>query len=388
MKPAFYIFLELCRERSVEVSFDTESVESERGSFITSFILNFQDHSIIIIIIIIITIKTNMKLLFHHAASTAAAAARALPAPRSSSSSSSSSVAARVVKTAVLLRGGGGGGGAGAAAAAAAAAAAEAVLGDHRAVVSGLFNNMRTPAALVGGAIVPLGIITAPVVDPARDGKRTRFLKRAYQLVALCSMYNELLAIVYATIACNKLAEVDNGLTRSCTHLIGRDYELEWIGTNLHFLGGLAGFGAMVGLRLWMSPGIERGPTPRTATATTTATRRGQGGGESPASSSGESVVAQVGACWTGAALCTGMAIVNRGIAQGDGRGGSFGKNLSHLVLRYFQLVAQGSRGALSLLSVALVALSAAILARAALAARADCGESTWRGVLSDDGAH
>ena len=249
-----------------------------------------------------------MKLLFHHAASTAAAAARALPfAPPSSSSSSSSSVAARVVKTAVLLRGGGGGGGAGAAAAA--AAAAEAVLGDHRAVVSGLFNNMRTPAALVGGAIVPLGIITAPVVDPARDGKRTRFLKRAYQLVALCSMYNELLAIVYATIACNKLAEVDNGLTRSCTHLIGRDYELEWIGTNLHFLGGLAGFGAMVGLRLWMSPGIERGPTPRTATATTTATRRGQGGGESPASSSssssssasssGESVVAQVGACWT-----------------------------------------------------------------------------------------
>ena len=108
----------------------------------------------------------------------------------------------------------------------------------------------------------------------------------------------------------------------------------------------------------------------------------------SGASSSGESVVAQVGACWTGAALCTGMAIVNRGIAQGDGRGGSFGKNLSHLVLRYFQLVAQGSRGALSLLSVALVALSAAILARAALAARADCGESTWRGVLSDDGAH
>ena len=316
MKPAFYIFLELCRERSVEVSFDTESVELERGSFITSFILNFQDHSIIIIIIIIIiiTIKTNMKLLFHHAASTAAAAARALPFAPPSSSSSSSSVAARVVKTAVLLRGGGGGGG-GAGAAAAAAAAAEAVLGDHRAVVSGLFNNMRTPAALVGGAIVPLGIITAPVVDPARDGKRTRFLKRAYQLVALCSMYNELLAIVYATIACNKLAEVDNGLTRSCTHLIGRDYELEWIGTNLHFLGGLAGFGAMVGLRLWMSPGIERGPTPRTATATTTATRRGQGGGESPASSSGESVVAQVGACWTGAALCTGMAIVNRGLA-------------------------------------------------------------------------
>ena len=81
-----------------------------------------------------------------------------------------------------------------------ASSAATNVLLDYRPVVSGLFNNMRTPAALVGGAIVPLGIITAPLVE-AEDSRPMKFAKRLYQLVAIMSMYNELLAIVYATIA-------------------------------------------------------------------------------------------------------------------------------------------------------------------------------------------
>ena len=137
---------------------------------------------------------------------------------------------------------------------------------------------------------------------------------------------------------------MNNGPTDSCTHLIGRDYELEWIGTNLHFLGGLAGFGVMVGLRLWIS--------------------------NPPAKGDGRmSTVAKVVICWTAATITMGMSIVNRGIAQGDGAGENFGANVGTLGIRYLQLLSQNTRGFLSLVSAAFLVLSFGILIRAMLKA-------------------
>jgi len=39
-------------------------------------------------------------------------------------------------------------------------------------------------------------------------------------------------------------------------HLLVRDYQLAWLGTNIHFLFGLLGFGALVGLRPLLAYGF------------------------------------------------------------------------------------------------------------------------------------
>ena len=221
---------------------------------------------------------------------------------------------------------------------------------DHRAAVSALFNNMRTPAALIGGAIVPLGINNPPTIDWKKDGAKTRLIKRFYQLVGVFSMYNELLAIVYATIACNKLAEVNHGPTASVDALISRECELAWIGTNLHFLAGLAGFGTMVGIKRYLC--IEKTPT-----------------------------VSIVSGLWTAAALCNGMAIVNRGIAQGDGDGGNFGKNIVHLMVRYIQLLYRDAQGPLSYIALGLVVASGVVIGRDLVKAKRsfDATKDSWQ---------
>ena len=39
------------------------------------------------------------------------------------------------------------------------------ILKDHSGAAMGLFNNMRTPAALLCGSLVPLGILGAPRIE-------------------------------------------------------------------------------------------------------------------------------------------------------------------------------------------------------------------------------
>ena len=131
-------------------------------------------------------------------------------------------------------------------AAAATAAGAGAVLKDHSSAVAGLFNNMRTPAALIGGALVPIGMLTAPTITKD-DTKFDRVVKRVNILVAVSSLLSEVLAVVYASIAINKLTEVPSPLTTNVADLISQKYELAWLGTNIHFLYGLLGFGLIVG---------------------------------------------------------------------------------------------------------------------------------------------
>jgi hypothetical protein len=62
--------------------------------------------------------------------------------------------------------------------------------------------------------------------------------------------------------------------------------------------------------------------------------------------------------------MCTGMAIVNRGIAQGDGEGTSFGANVVTLMVRYVQLLHRDAGGPLSYIALALVAASGVVIVR------------------------
>ena len=69
---------------------------------------------------------------------------------------------------------------------------------------------------------------------------------------------HELLAIMYATVATNKLTEVASAPAASVFALIKRDYELPWVATNVHFMLGLFGFCSMVMLRaLCIFPGTR-----------------------------------------------------------------------------------------------------------------------------------
>lgn len=84
-------------------------------------------------------------------------------------------------------------------------AATGAALADYSAAAAGLFNNMRAPAALIGGALVPIGILTAPTIDED-DSKAMKFLKKANIIIAVASLLSEIMAVVYSSIAINKIA--------------------------------------------------------------------------------------------------------------------------------------------------------------------------------------
>jgi hypothetical protein len=200
------------------------------------------------------------------------------------------------------------------------------VLKDHSGAAMGLFNNMRTPAALIAGSLVPLGILSAPRVEK-EDTKVVAFLKKANVILGVTSLLSEVLAVTYSSIAINKLAEVDSPLTRGCAELIAKNYELAWIGTNVHFLVGLMGFGLIVGSKAYIANG------PR---------------------------IGKVTIGWAVAAFLQALAVVNKGIALGHGTGAGdsakFASNFGTLILRYLRLIIQSSRGGVLAIGAILIA--------------------------------
>jgi hypothetical protein len=214
------------------------------------------------------------------------------------------------------------------------AASAAVILKDHSAAAAGLFNNMRTPAALIAGAMVPIGLLTSPTVEKA-DSPRIKLFKRLHVLIAVASVLSELLAITYSTIAINKLAEVAYAPTATVAELISKHHELAWIGTNVNFLLGMFGFGLLVGFRAF----INFGP-----------------------------VVGKIAGCWGIAGCLQCMSIVNRGIAMGSGSvenaTSHFASNMFTLTLRYFQLVVGNAKGVLSVSALAILAYSLVLIAQ------------------------
>uniref|UniRef100_A0A7R9WU89 EamA domain-containing protein n=1 Tax=Craspedostauros australis TaxID=1486917 RepID=A0A7R9WU89_9STRA len=224
--------------------------------------------------------------------------------------------------------------GSGAFAWASAAATSAVVLKDYSGAAAGLFNNMRTPAALIAGSIVPLGLLgSVPVVEG--DDSRTRLLKRGNILVAIASVLSEIIAITYSTIAINKLAEIQYPATASVVELVINHHELAWIGTNIHFLGGMLGFGLLVGNKAFLNFGHR---------------------------------VGKVAACWGVAAFLQCLSIVNRGIAMGSGTleetSARIASNLFTLTTRYIFLVLKKADGVLSIASIGIFGMSLVLLAK------------------------
>lgn len=187
---------------------------------------------------------------------------------------------------------------------------------------------MIGPAAMLAGGLVPLGFLAEPLPDHT---PLLRKLQCVYYFLSVASLANELLAIMYATVASNKLTEVAVVVppaVSSVFALIKRDYELQWVGCNVHFMLGLLGFVGMVLIRAY-------------ALFPASLNRAAAGLGMS--------------------ALLGMLSIVNAGVAQGDGRGHVFGGNLLTLALRYAWLLLRNvwqTRGAVALSALVLGVLS------------------------------
>jgi len=184
---------------------------------------------------------------------------------------------------------------------------------DYSGTAAGLFNNMRTPAALIGGAIVPLGLLTAPEIDKSKDSKRVQLFKKVNLLLAIASLLSEILAITFSTVAINKLAEVRFPPTTGVDELLSKHFEIAWMGTNVHFLLGMFGFGLLVGSKAFFTYGSK---------------------------------VGKISGCWGVAVFLHCSSIVNQGIALGAGDNSPhFASNLLTLVIRYVTLTMSRVRG-------------------------------------------
>ena len=171
-----------------------------------------------------------------------------------------------------------------------------------------LFDNMRTPAAILAGGIVPAGIAAGfPSLVNPKDGKVAALLARLFPLVAISSLTSLLISVMWATVAVNQLTETTVPMAESVWHLLMRDYELAWAGVNTHFFMGMLGFMFVIGSRVYLTE--SRGPI-------------------------GKSV---------GGIAASGMllmiSIINRGVAAGNQKGMRYGTNVLALVSRYLQLL-------------------------------------------------
>ena len=156
---------------------------------------------------------------------------------------------------------------------------------------------------MIAGGMVPLGFLAPPLPGKTKNERRLRSL---YFMISVLSLANELMAIIYATVAANKLTETVVAPTASVFALLQRDYELPWVATNVHFIYGLLGFITMIAIRAYtLSPTI-------------------------------------IGRACAGiaASFLLGMfSIVNRGIAEGNRDGRIFGTSILTLTLRYMTLL-------------------------------------------------
>ena len=116
---------------------------------------------------------------------------------------------------------------------------------DYAPAAASLFNNMKTPASILAGAIVPLGFLAA-LPDPPDDKDNVpffhktmdRMLRKSYLLVTLFSFGSQLLAVMWATVAVNQLTETVVEPAASVWALLKRQdwLDLAWSATNSHFV--------------------------------------------------------------------------------------------------------------------------------------------------------
>ena len=115
-----------------------------------------------------------------------------------------------------------------------------------------LFNNLRTPAALVAGAAFG-GAFGMPL-SPS-DGIALGFAKRLYVIVAVMSLGAELLVMIASTVALQGMSVRAHEMAPAdtATKWIEANCELEWVACQVHFVAGVLGLTLMVALRAWVS---------------------------------------------------------------------------------------------------------------------------------------
>ena len=140
-------------------------------------------------------------------------------------------------------------------------AAAAAPLADFSHEAVNMFGNMRTPAALVAGACLPLGFAFA--FPSKEDTPQLRALKRANTALGFLAVNSELLSVVFATNAINRLTDEAGSATVMATSLAGLlkhdAFQQFWLGVYTHFILGIVGLVAMVGIRSWIAIGPRLG---------------------------------------------------------------------------------------------------------------------------------
>lgn len=71
-----------------------------------------------------------------------------------------------------------------------------------------LFNNMKLPASILAGALVPLGMMAPlPIKGKEQESKVQKRLRRLYYVTAVFSLVSQLVSVMWATVAVNKLIE-------------------------------------------------------------------------------------------------------------------------------------------------------------------------------------
>lgn len=134
------------------------------------------------------------------------------------------------------------------------AGAAAVELAQHADRAAALFGNMRVPASIILGSIVPLTF--AFELPKCGSEEANRRWHAVNLLLGTFSLLSELVAVMHSSIAVNKLTETAPALAPSVLALLRRDFELAWLGTNVHFFFGLLGIAAMVGLRAGLALGV------------------------------------------------------------------------------------------------------------------------------------
>jgi len=207
-------------------------------------------------------------------------------------------------------------------------------LGQYAPAAISLFNNMKLPATILAGAMIPLGLAAPLKLEEDDDSKLTRILRRIYPVAVMIALSSELISVMWATVTVNQLTENKVPLAASVWDLLRQEYELEWAAVNAHFVLGMFGFMWIIGTRAYFV--AQKGPL-------------------------GLSVA---GIASSG--LLTLVSIVNRGIAAGGGKAEhTFGGTIIGLVSNYVSLLLKRAvgltnrpAGALELIAVGLFLVS------------------------------
>jgi hypothetical protein len=177
-----------------------------------------------------------------------------------------------------------------------------------------LFNNMKLPASIIAGAIVPLGFLSPlQLQGEPDDSVWEKRIRKMYQVLSVVTLATELIAVMAATVATNGLTERTIAPANSVWHLLQRDFELEWSMVNTHFVIGMLGFLVLIGSRAYFM--AHKGLLGKSA----------------------------LGAAVSALALM--ISIVNRGVAAGGGHDAStgtalrYGSSIFALARRYTTLL-------------------------------------------------